>query len=252
MSASQRRISVPRSPVRSESSVCGHPPARLPVGAPTRVTSRGATALSAGAICGCHGCRRQEGPDDERRLGGLMSLLAIAVRIIIAVLLGGVIGLERQWRQRGAGLRTNALVSTGAAAFVALSALIPGESSPTRIAAQVVSGIGFLGSRRHSPRRAEYQGHEHCRNSVVLRCGGGACRLRLLGGGHSHHGRRGHDQHGVETTGSSDRAAPDQRRRSRDVLQGHGVLPRAGRAPCSSAASSSSHDGCPHVAVPSE
>lgn len=77
---------------------------------------------------------------------GVMSLVEIAVRIIAAVLLGGAIGLERQWRQRGAGLRTNALVSTGATAFVALSALMPGESSQTRIAAQVVSGIGFLGA----------------------------------------------------------------------------------------------------------
>jgi len=75
-----------------------------------------------------------------------MSLLEIIVRIIAAVLLGGAIGLERQWRQRGAGLRTNALVSTGAAAFVTLAALMPSESSPTRIAAQVVSGIGFLGA----------------------------------------------------------------------------------------------------------
>lgn len=46
----------------------------------------------------------------------------------------------------GAGLRTNALVATGASAFVVLSALMPGDSSPTRIAAQVVSGIGFLGA----------------------------------------------------------------------------------------------------------
>jgi uncharacterized membrane protein YhiD involved in acid resistance len=51
-----------------------------------------------------------------------------------------------QWRQRGAGLRTDALVSIGASAFVTLSALMPGEDSPTCIAAQVVSGIGFLGA----------------------------------------------------------------------------------------------------------
>jgi putative Mg2+ transporter-C (MgtC) family protein len=75
-----------------------------------------------------------------------MSLLEIAGRIVVAVVLGGAIGLERQWRQRGAGLRTNALVSTGAAAFVTLAALMPGENSPTRVAAQVVSGIGFLGA----------------------------------------------------------------------------------------------------------
>lgn len=68
------------------------------------------------------------------------------IRIFFAVLLGAVIGLERQWRQRLAGLRTNALVSAGAGAFVAVSLMFTNENSPTRIAAQVVSGIGFLGA----------------------------------------------------------------------------------------------------------
>jgi putative Mg2+ transporter-C (MgtC) family protein len=67
-----------------------------------------------------------------------------AVRLAVAFLLGSAIGLERQWRQRMAGLRTNTLVATGAALFVMLSVLTPDEASPTRIAAQVVSGIGFL------------------------------------------------------------------------------------------------------------
>jgi putative Mg2+ transporter-C (MgtC) family protein len=75
-----------------------------------------------------------------------MPVWDLAGRLVSAVLLGAVIGLERQWRQRGAGLRTNAPVATGASAFVVLSALMPGDSSPTRIAAQVVSGIGFLGA----------------------------------------------------------------------------------------------------------
>jgi uncharacterized membrane protein YhiD involved in acid resistance len=74
-----------------------------------------------------------------------MTWLEFSARLGLALLLGGIIGLERQWRQRGAGLRTNALASTGAAMFVMLSVMTPGDSSPTRIAAQVVSGIGFLG-----------------------------------------------------------------------------------------------------------
>jgi putative Mg2+ transporter-C (MgtC) family protein len=65
---------------------------------------------------------------------------------VVGLLLGAAIGFERQWRQRLAGLRTNALVSLGAATFVMFAALFPGEVSPTRIAAQVVSGIGFLGA----------------------------------------------------------------------------------------------------------
>lgn len=74
-----------------------------------------------------------------------MSQKEFIIRMIVAFLLGSIIGLERQWRQRMAGLRTNTLVATGAALFVMLSALTPGDSSPTRVAAQVVSGIGFLG-----------------------------------------------------------------------------------------------------------
>lgn len=66
-------------------------------------------------------------------------------RVAFALLLGAVIGLERQWRQRMAGLRTNALVAGGAALFVTIAVLTPGDTSPTRVAAQVVSGIGFLG-----------------------------------------------------------------------------------------------------------
>lgn len=73
-----------------------------------------------------------------------MSLLDFCSRLIFALLLGSIIGLEREWRHRKAGLKTNALVSTGAALFVMISALTPGDSAPTRIAAQVVSGIGFL------------------------------------------------------------------------------------------------------------
>jgi len=74
-----------------------------------------------------------------------MSATDFIVRLVVAFCLGAVLGLERQWRQRMAGLRTNTLVATGAALFVMLSALTPGDASPTRIAAQIVSGIGFLG-----------------------------------------------------------------------------------------------------------
>ncbi len=75
-----------------------------------------------------------------------MSWQETVLRIAVALLLGSVIGFERQWRQRMAGLRTNALVSIGAASFVDFSGLIQPDSSPTRVAAQVVTGIGFLGA----------------------------------------------------------------------------------------------------------
>ena len=74
------------------------------------------------------------------------TLAPAALNLITAVALGGAIGLERQWRQRLAGLRTNTLVALGAASFLVFSGLVPGDSSPLRVAAQVVSGIGFLGA----------------------------------------------------------------------------------------------------------
>jgi len=75
-----------------------------------------------------------------------MTLLSFSIHVVAALLFGALIGIERQWRQRRAGLRTNALVATGAAAFVSLSVMVQHESSPTRIASYVVSGIGFLGA----------------------------------------------------------------------------------------------------------
>jgi putative Mg2+ transporter-C (MgtC) family protein len=69
------------------------------------------------------------------------------VRVGLATLLGVAIGVERQWRSRMAGLQTMALVSLGAALFLILGAYsFHGDGDPTRVAAQIVSGIGFLGA----------------------------------------------------------------------------------------------------------
>lgn len=73
-------------------------------------------------------------------------LEAAAFNLAVALGCGAFIGSERQVRQRMAGLRTNALVALGAASFVIFSGLYPDEVSPTRVAAQIVSGIGFLGA----------------------------------------------------------------------------------------------------------
>ncbi|MGJ8625429.1 MAG: MgtC/SapB family protein [Sulfitobacter sp.] len=75
-----------------------------------------------------------------------ISLGVAALNLMLALVCGGLIGSERQVRQRMAGLRTNALVALGAASFVVFSGLFPTELSPTRVGAQVVSGIGFLGA----------------------------------------------------------------------------------------------------------
>ena len=68
------------------------------------------------------------------------------MRLLLALILGSVIGAERQVRQRMAGLRTNALVAAGACLFVTVSTFSGDPQGSSRIAAQVVSGIGFLGA----------------------------------------------------------------------------------------------------------
>lgn len=65
-------------------------------------------------------------------------------RLLLASCLGAVIGAERQWRQRAAGLRTNTLVCLGAAAFVDLGSIV--APSSTQVIAYVISGVGFLGA----------------------------------------------------------------------------------------------------------
>ena len=67
------------------------------------------------------------------------------LNMAVALLLGILIGLEREWRQHPAGLRTNTLVALGAALFVSMSHLMDDQNSPTRIVSYVVSGLGFLG-----------------------------------------------------------------------------------------------------------
>jgi len=63
-----------------------------------------------------------------------------------AVLCGGLIGIERQLRGKAAGIRTSILICLGTALFVSLGASLPSDRvDPTRVLAQVVSGIGFLG-----------------------------------------------------------------------------------------------------------
>jgi putative Mg2+ transporter-C (MgtC) family protein len=74
----------------------------------------------------------------------------VLLRLFVAAALGGAIGLERELRERQAGLRTHLVVSVGAALFTLVSAYgfsgFDGKVDPTRIAAQIVSGIGFLGA----------------------------------------------------------------------------------------------------------
>ncbi len=74
------------------------------------------------------------------------SLEDTVVALAVAFVLGTLIGLERQYRQRTAGLRTNVLVAVGAAAFADMGLHLLGSEGATRIISYIVSGIGFLGA----------------------------------------------------------------------------------------------------------
>jgi putative Mg2+ transporter-C (MgtC) family protein len=69
-------------------------------------------------------------------------------RLLLAAVLGGILGFEREMRQKSAGLRTNMLIAIGSALFTLMSYELAadGFGDPGRIAAQIVTGIGFLGA----------------------------------------------------------------------------------------------------------
>jgi putative Mg2+ transporter-C (MgtC) family protein len=76
----------------------------------------------------------------------LISLADTLISLAAAFLFGAIIGFERQYRQRTAGLRTNVLVAVGAAIFVDMAHRLFGSEGAIRVAAYVVSGVGFLGA----------------------------------------------------------------------------------------------------------
>ncbi|MGA9416770.1 MAG: MgtC/SapB family protein, partial [Terriglobales bacterium] len=81
----------------------------------------------------------------RNELGVVLS--STLARLLLAAILGGIIGLERQLRHRPAGLRTNMFICFGAAMFTVLSRQLAGvESDSARIAAQIIPGIGFIGA----------------------------------------------------------------------------------------------------------
>lgn len=72
--------------------------------------------------------------------------IKILASLLMAFVLGGIVGYERQYRQRTAGLRTNVLVAVGAALFVNMADRLDGHGGSVRVISYVVSGIGFLGA----------------------------------------------------------------------------------------------------------
>lgn len=77
---------------------------------------------------------------------GSLTDLELTQRLLLAALLGAALGIEREWRHKDAGLRTNILIAIGSALFTMMSIeLTASQGDPSRVAAQIVTGIGFLG-----------------------------------------------------------------------------------------------------------
>jgi putative Mg2+ transporter-C (MgtC) family protein len=116
-----------------------------------------------------------------------LSNLELIERLILAAVLGAALGLERELRQKSAGLRTNILIAVGAAVFTLMSIAMSDPSADrTRIAAQIVTGIGFLGAGAIMRTDSGVQGLTTAATvwvnaSVGLAAGGGEYRLAVLG-----------------------------------------------------------------------
>src|SRR5215471_4977776 len=75
-----------------------------------------------------------------------MSDIEIGARLLMALLFGALVGIERQWHHKNAGIKTNTLVTVGAAAFALISLRGFGpNANPAQVAAGVVTGVGFIG-----------------------------------------------------------------------------------------------------------
>lgn len=83
-------------------------------------------------------------------LGETPKFLAIGIQVLTALIMGGLVGMDRETKLKAAGLKTNILICIGAALYTTISMLntqyATGMVDPNRVAAQIVSGIGFLGA----------------------------------------------------------------------------------------------------------
>lgn len=111
----------------------------------------------------------------------------LAIRLLLAAALGGVLGAERELRQKSAGFRTNILIAIGSALFTIASLTLAPNADPTRITAQIVTGIGFLGAGTIIRTRSGVHGLTTAATVWVnaalgVAAGGGQYRLAVLGG----------------------------------------------------------------------
>jgi putative Mg2+ transporter-C (MgtC) family protein len=143
----------------------------------------------------------------------LADFIDTLVSLTTAFVLGTLIGAERQYRQRTAGLRTNVLVAVGAAAFVDLAMHLTGAVGAVRVIAYVVSGIGFLGAGVIMKQGMDVRGLNTAAtlwaSAAVGSCagadnggaGGGAHRLRARRQHHAAPAGQRHQPHSARRTG---------------------------------------------------
>jgi putative Mg2+ transporter-C (MgtC) family protein len=105
----------------------------------------------------------------------------VFTRLLMACLLGGAIGMEREWHKKSLGLRTNLLICCGCAMFTFLSAVLAGDNNPDkgRVAANIVQGIGFLGAGLIMRNRFRVSGLTNAATVFVVASIGMACGAGL-------------------------------------------------------------------------
>lgn len=109
-------------------------------------------------------------------------------RLLVACLLGGLIGLQREVHRKAAGVRTNLLICMGAAFFTLLSAVLAGDANPDkgRVASNIVQGIGFLGAGLILHNRSRVSGLTSAASvwvvaSIGMACGAGLYATAIVG-----------------------------------------------------------------------
>jgi putative Mg2+ transporter-C (MgtC) family protein len=106
--------------------------------------------------------------------------LELVARLVVALVLGGAVGLEREITRHPAGIRTMALVAAGACLFSSIGeVIVKGGQDPTRIAAQVVTGIGFLGAGAILRQRDDVRGLTTAASTWAVAAIGMAVGFRL-------------------------------------------------------------------------
>jgi putative Mg2+ transporter-C (MgtC) family protein len=124
--------------------------------------------------------------DPQQQQNMMVFVSQVVVRLLLAAFLGGAIGLEREMKHRPAGLRTNMFICLGSALFTVLSAkLATSAGDSTRIAAQIITGIGFIGAGSILHSRGSVTGLTTAATVFVvaaigMACGGGLFLVALF------------------------------------------------------------------------